>query len=75
MSGGVGGSRCAIAVTRPDPSWHTATTYLICPNSRLRPERADDLSVFDLIRDQIGIIETGVGDLASNPKHLEGFGR
>lgn len=37
--------------------------------------RADNLSVFDLIRDQIGIIETGVGDLASNPKHLEGFGR
>ena len=37
--------------------------------------RADDLSVFDLMRDQIGIIETGVGDLASNPKHLEGFGR
>ena len=37
--------------------------------------RADDLSVFDLMRDQIGIIETGVGDLASNPNHLEGFGR
>jgi hypothetical protein len=40
---------------------------------RRRP--ADDLSVFDLMRDQIGIIETAVGDLASNPKHLEGFGR
>ena len=37
--------------------------------------RSDDLSVFDLMRDQIGIIETGVGDLASNPNHLEGFGR
>ena len=37
--------------------------------------RSDDLSVFDLMRDQIGIIETGVVDLASNPKHLEGFGR
>ena len=41
----------------------------------VRRRRADDLSVFDLMRDQIAIIETGVGDLASNPKHLEGFGR
>ena len=40
----------------------------------IRRRRAEDLSVFDLMRDQIGIIETGAGDLASNPKHLEGFG-
>jgi predicted DNA-binding protein len=40
----------------------------------VRRRRAEDLSVFDLMRDQIGIIETGAGDLASNPKHLEGFG-
>ena len=44
-------------------------------SATLRPERADDLSIFDLIRDQIGIVETGIGDLASNPKHLEGSGR
>jgi hypothetical protein len=41
-------------------------------NGNVKP---DDLSVFDLMGDQIGIIETGVVDLASNPKHLEGFGR
>jgi predicted DNA-binding protein len=37
--------------------------------------RTGDLSAFDLMRDQIGIVETGVGDLASNRKHMEGFGR
>lgn len=32
-------------------------------------------TAFDLMKDGCGIVNSGVGDLASNPKHLEGFGR
>jgi hypothetical protein len=32
-------------------------------------------SVHDLIKDSIGIMNSGIPDLASNPKHLEGLGR
>lgn len=41
----------------------------------IRRRRETNLSAFDLMRDQIGIIKTGIGDLASNPKHMKGFGR
>ena len=32
-------------------------------------------SAFDLMKDGCGIIRSGVTDLATNPKHLEDFGR
>ena len=32
-------------------------------------------SAFDLMKDGCGILKSGVPDLASNPKHLEGLGR
>lgn len=32
-------------------------------------------SVYDLMKDSIGIVDSGITDLASNPKHLEGLGR
>ena len=41
----------------------------------VRSRSKHELSAFDLMRDQIGVVDTGVGDLASNPKHLERFGR
>ena len=31
-------------------------------------------TAYDLLRDGVGIVESGVADLATNPKHLEGFG-
>lgn len=31
-------------------------------------------SAFDLMQDGCGIVRSGVGDLSSNPEHLEGFG-
>ena len=39
------------------------------------PESASELSAFDLMKDGCGIIRSGVPDLATNPKHMEGFGR
>jgi len=33
------------------------------------------LTVYDLIKDDIGIIDAGVDDLGSNPQYLEGLGR
>jgi predicted component of type VI protein secretion system len=32
-------------------------------------------SLADLMKDARGIVDSGVPDLASNPKHLAGFGR
>lgn len=32
------------------------------------------VSAYDLMRDVCGAWDSGVGDLASNPVHLEGFG-
>jgi hypothetical protein len=37
---------------------------------RRRPQTA-----YDLMKESIGIVDSGVPDLASNPKHLEGLGR
>jgi hypothetical protein len=32
-------------------------------------------SVHDLMKDCCGMFDSGVGDLSTNPKHMEGFGR
>jgi len=32
-------------------------------------------TAYELLEDGCGIVESGVGDLATNPKHLEGLGR
>ena len=36
--------------------------------------RTPQPSAFDLMQDGCGIVHSGVGDLSSNPRHLEGFG-
>lgn len=35
----------------------------------------EEPSAYDLMKDGFGCVESGVGDLATNPKHMEGFGR
>jgi predicted DNA-binding protein len=35
----------------------------------------DGMSAFDVLRDMVGCVKTGVSDLSTNPKHMEGFGR
>ena len=32
-------------------------------------------SLHDLMKDSCGVVDSGVSDLGSNPKHLKGFGR
>lgn len=32
-------------------------------------------SAYDLMKDGFGCVKSGVGDLSTNPKHMEGFGR
>ena len=32
-------------------------------------------SLYGRMEDFFGVVDSGIGDLASNPKHLEGFGR
>lgn len=37
--------------------------------------KAQPLTAYDLLQESIGIVDSGLPDLASNPKHLEGLGR
>ncbi len=32
-------------------------------------------SAYDLMKDGFGCVDSGVNDLATNPKHMEGFGQ
>lgn len=36
---------------------------------------ADGPSAYDLMKDGFGCVSSGVPDLATNPKHMEGFGQ
>ena len=36
---------------------------------------ADGPSLHERMKDAIGCVSTGIGDLSTNPKHLEGHGR
>jgi hypothetical protein len=36
---------------------------------------ADEPSLYELMKDGFGCVSSGVGDLSTNPKHLEGYGR
>ena len=35
----------------------------------------DEPSAYDLMKDGFGCVNSGLGDLSTNPKHMEGFGR
>ncbi len=39
------------------------------------PKQVPFISAYDLSRDLCGSIDSGISDLASNKKHLKGFGR
>jgi len=41
---------------------------------RVGKEHLPKPSVWDLTKDTCGIVDSGITDLASNPKHLEGLG-
>jgi predicted DNA-binding protein len=36
---------------------------------------AAQASAYDLMKDGCGCVDSGIGDLSTNPKHMEGFGR
>ncbi len=40
-----------------------------------QPAPAARPSLADLLRPALGVVESGVPDLGSNPEHLKGFGR
>lgn len=43
--------------------------------TRASAGRTESTTAFDLMRGACGCVESGVRDLATNPKHMEGFGR
>jgi hypothetical protein len=44
-------------------------------NSKLAPAPPKKPSLHDRMKDGCGIVDSGVPDLATNPKHMEGFGK
>ncbi|MGH9554173.1 MAG: hypothetical protein ACRD3W_32650 [Terriglobales bacterium] len=44
-------------------------------DSAEKPKSKKQVTAYDLMKDVIGKYSFGVGDLATNPKHMEGFGR
>lgn len=50
---------------------------LLCKLSKAEQpsESKPAVSVYDLMKDSIGIVSSGIGDLSTNPKHLEGYGK
>lgn len=36
---------------------------------------AEEPSAYDLMKDGFGCVKSGLGDLSTNPKYMEGFGR
>lgn len=35
----------------------------------------EEPSAYDLLKDDLGCFESGVGDLSTHPKHMKGFGK
>lgn len=40
-----------------------------------RVEAQEGPSAYDVLKDTFGCVDSGVTDLATNPKHMEGFGQ
>ncbi len=38
-------------------------------------KQLEGLSFYDLAKDLIGCVDSGISDLAHNPKHMEGYGQ
>ena len=38
-------------------------------------ESTTELSAYDLMKDDLGCVDSGLGDLSTNPKYLDGYGR
>ena len=64
-----------VRATNSEPLPAKAKALLVLLPDEPAPESAAELSAFDLMKDGCGIIRSGVPDLATNPKHLENFGR
>ncbi len=39
------------------------------------PAGGDRPTLYDVMKDVCGVVDSGIDDLGSNPKHLEGLGR
>lgn len=39
------------------------------------PPAGDEPSLYESMKDGFGCVSSGVGDLSTNPKHMEGYGR
>jgi hypothetical protein len=49
---------------------------LEAPQSAASPaKKRQPPTAYDLMKEGRGIVDSGIGDLASNPKHMKGFGR
>ena len=47
---------------------------LEAPASAASPAKQPPPTAYELMKDGRGIVDSGIGNLATNPKHLKGFG-
>ena len=47
---------------------------LAAPESTASPAKKRPPTAYELMKDGRGIVDSGIGNLATNPKHLKGFG-
>ncbi len=47
---------------------------LEAPESAASPAKKRLPTAYELMKDGSGIVDSGTGDLATNPKHMKGFG-
>ena len=48
---------------------------LEAPESAASPTKKRPPTAYELMKDGRGIVDSGIGDLATNPRHMKGFGR
>ncbi len=47
---------------------------LEAPASAASPAKKQPPTAYELMKDGRGIVDSGIGDLATNPRHMKGFG-
>jgi len=48
---------------------------LEAPESTASATKKRQPTAYELMKDGRGIVDSGIGDLATNPRHMKGFGR
>ncbi len=59
----------------PPAKFASQTLESTLANLPMGEKDVDGPSAYDLLKDTFGCVDSGLGDLSTNPKYMEGFGR